>query len=73
MRASEASLRLLRQGRNLSVDAFAQVTNQNSTATTVAQNWIVGITATKPLFDGGMEDAQVREQLSKIREAKVGV
>jgi outer membrane protein TolC len=73
VRASEASLRLLRQSRNLSVDASAQVTNQNATATTVSQSWIVAVTATKPLFDGGLEAAERREQLSKIREAKIGV
>ena len=73
VRASEASLRLLRQTRNLSVDAFGQLTHQTASATSQAEGWLVGVSATKPLFDGGMEDGEVREQLSKIRAARIGV
>jgi outer membrane protein len=73
VRTAEASLRLLRQSKSFSVNAFAQLTHQTATAASQPDVWMFGVSASKPILDGGLEDAQVREQLSKIREAKVGV
>lgn len=70
---AQANLEVIRQSTNPSLNLVAQVNQQTVTAVNEPLNWVLGLSWTKPLSDGGLRRAQEQEQQAVIADAKLQI
>lgn len=70
---AEAGLEVIRQSTNPSLNLVAQVNQQTVTAVNEPLNWVLGLSWTKPLSDGGLRRAQEQEQAAAIADTKLQI
>jgi len=73
LKVAEANLELTRQSANPRLDMVAQLNQQTQTSAAEPVNWVVGLSLTKPLSDGGLRRAQVAEQAAVVADVKLQI